>query len=169
MICLHIQQFHLGHVLIAAAVLTVLALLARRFLRPINSSSSTVAWPFYPKKLLTEPEQVLYHRLVRALPDHIVFAQVQLSRVLGVKKGSNFREWNNRISRMSLDFAVCRKDASIVAAIELDDATHDEPKRVEADAKKDKALASAGVRLVRWLRATFRQKKRSRKRSSDRR
>jgi very-short-patch-repair endonuclease len=51
---------------------------------------------------------------------------------------------------MSLDFVVCRKDASIVAAIELDDATHDAPRRVEADAKKDNALASAGVRLVRW-------------------
>ena len=45
-------------------------------------------WPFYAKKPLTPPEQVLYHRLVSALPEHIVLAQVQLSRVLGVKRAT---------------------------------------------------------------------------------
>ena len=40
------------------------------------------AWPFYAKRPLSQPEQVLYHRLVSCLPDHIVLAQVQVSRVL---------------------------------------------------------------------------------------
>lgn len=84
-----------------------------------QSSSRQSAWPFYAKKLLTQPEQVLYHRLLKALPEHIVLAQVQLSRVLGVKLGHNFHEWNNSINRMSLDFVVCLKDSTIVAAIEL--------------------------------------------------
>ena len=60
------------------------------------------------------PDQVLYHRLVKALPEHIVLAQVQVSRVLGVKKGFDFRAWNNRINRLSYDFVVCAKDASVV-------------------------------------------------------
>lgn len=107
-------------------------------------------WPFYAKKPLTQPEQVLYHRLVAAMPECIVLAQVQLSRILGVKKGFNFHEWNNRINRMSVDFLVCHKDSTIVAAIELDDKTHERASRVEADAKKEKALSAAGVRLVRW-------------------
>ena len=81
-------------------------------------------WPFYSKKLLSQPEQVLYHRLVSALPDHVVLAQPQLSRVLGVKKGFKLNEWNNKISQMSLDFLVCQKHTSAVAAIELDDRTH---------------------------------------------
>src|SRR4051812_4207647 len=55
------------------------------------------------------PEQVLYHRLVAALPGEIVLAQVQLSRVLGVKKGFNFNAWHNRINRLSYDFVVCGK------------------------------------------------------------
>ena len=45
---------------------------------------------------------------------------------------------------------VCNKDSSIVAVIELDDATHQREDRQTADAKKDKALASADVRIVRW-------------------
>jgi hypothetical protein len=74
-------------------------------------------WPFYLKKPLSQPEQVLYHRLVRALPEHIVLAQVQVSRVLGVKKGARFHEWNNRINRLSYDCIVCSKDSTVLAAI----------------------------------------------------
>lgn len=107
-------------------------------------------WPFYAKKPLSQPEQVLYFRLIQALPDHIILAQVQLSRLLGVKKGNNFQSWNNRINRMSADFVVCNKDSSIVAVIELDDSTHQREDRQAADAKKDRALASADIRIVRW-------------------
>lgn len=107
-------------------------------------------WPFYAKKPLTQPEQILYHRLVAALPECIVLSQVQLSRVLGVKKGFNFNQWNNRINRMSLDFVVCLKDSTIVAAVELDDKTHEKALRIKADAKKEKALSAAGIALVRW-------------------
>ena len=99
---------------------------------------------------MSKPEQILYHRLVSALPEHIILAQVQLSRVLGVKKGYSFGEWNNRINRMSVDFIVCRKDASIIAAIELDDKSHEAESRQKADAKKDKALASAEIPIIRW-------------------
>jgi len=109
-----------------------------------------IPWPFYAKKVLTQPEQVLYFRLAEALPDFLIFSQVQLSRFLGVKKGTNFQAWNNRINRMSVDFLVCRKDASVVVAIELDDSSHKSNDRKEADAKKDKAIGAAGLNVIRW-------------------
>lgn len=115
-----------------------------------QGSSADKIWPFYAKKPLSQPEQILYFRLAQALPEHIVLAQVQLSRLLGVKKDNNYQAWFNRINRMSADFVVCNKDSSIVAVIELDDATHQRKSRQTADAKKDKALASANVRVVRW-------------------
>jgi len=129
-----------------AVVAAVLVMLKRRG----SSGSGDAPWPFYAKKPLTQPEQVLYHRLVAAMPKCIVLAQVQLSRVLGVKKGFSFNEWNNRINRMRLDFVVCLKDSTIVAAVELDDKTHEKASRVEADTKKEKVLSAAGVALVRW-------------------
>jgi hypothetical protein len=107
-------------------------------------------WPLYPKKPLSQPEQVLYHRLVRSLPEHIVLAQVQVSRVLGVRKGYSFHQWNNRINRMSYDFVVCSPDSTVIAAIELDDASHDSASRIATDQKKSQATAAAGVRLIRW-------------------
>ena len=107
-------------------------------------------WPYCVKNPLSEPEQVLYFRLVQALPGHIILAQVQLSQLLAVQKNHDARAWLNRINRMSADFVVCNKDASIVAVIELDDASHQSKDRQAADTKKDRALASAGVRIIRW-------------------
>ena len=134
-------------VLVALVVLVVAYLVLKR---RASTGAGDTPWPFYAKKPLSQPEQVLYHRLVAAIPECIVLAQVQLSQVLGVKKGFNFHEWNNRINRMSLDFLVCLKDSTVVAAVELDDKTHERTSRVEADAKKEKALSAAGIALVRW-------------------
>jgi hypothetical protein len=108
-------------------------------------------WPFVAiNPVITPPEQILYRRLLEALPECMVLAQVQLSRVLGVQDGHPFHVWNNRISRMSLDFVVCRWNGRLVAVIELDDRSHERADRIEADAKKDAALAAAGVPIIRW-------------------
>ncbi len=136
--------------LLVVVVLLVLFAIISLVVKKRGQGISDVVWPFYAKKLMTQPEQVLYHRLITALPECIVLAQVQLSQVLGVKKDHNFNEWNNRINRMSLDFLVCMKDSTVVAAIELDDKTHSKPSRIEADAKKDKALSAAGITMIRW-------------------
>src|SRR5450759_2472748 len=137
-------------ILLLFFVVVVVVVLALLKAKAQGGGLGDEAWPFYAKKPLSQPEQILYFRLVQALPEHIILAQVQLSRLLGVKKGNNYQAWFNRINRMSADFVVCNKDSSIVAVIELDDATHQKEDRQVADAKKDKALASANVRVIRW-------------------
>jgi hypothetical protein len=82
----------------------------------------------------------------------MVLAQVALSRILDVESSQpSWKKWRNRINQKSADFVVCRKDASVVAVIELDDASHERPNRRAADATKEKALAAAGIRVIRWL------------------
>jgi hypothetical protein len=135
-------------VLLLGFLLAVVFFVVAR-VRPLSGRASN-AWPFYVKRPLSQPEQVLYHRLVCALPDYIVLAQVQVSRVLGVKQGAKFHEWNNRINRLSYDFVICSKDSTVIAAIELDDKTHESDDRASTDQRKNKASADAGLRLVRW-------------------
>lgn len=132
-----------GGIIALAVVVRLLRIL-------IRARANSATWPFYARRLMSQPEQALYHRLVHALPDHIVLAQVQVSRVLGVKKGFRFHEWNNRINRLSYDFVICTKDSAVVAAIELDDKSHEADSRVRTDAKKDKATQDAGIRMIRW-------------------
>jgi len=140
----------LNFVLPLLLLLFAIAIVALVVIKKLGRSIPDWPWPFYAKRPLSQPEQVLYHRLVSCLPEHIILAQVQVSRILGVKKGFNFHQWNNRINRLSYDFVVCTKDATVVAVIELDDKSHDSMSRSETDKKKDKATASAGIRLIRW-------------------
>lgn len=108
-------------------------------------------WPLAAKRqLLSERERALYRRLVEALPNHLVLAQVQLLQVLEFQRGGRTPAVFNRISQLSLDFLLLNPDTSIVAAVELDDATHTRADRRQADARKEHALRSAGVPLIRW-------------------
>lgn len=135
-------------VLVVVALITLAISIAKR--RRTSEGELKIEWPFYAKHVLSKPEQVLYHRLVTALPEYIVLAQVQASRVLGVKKGFNFNEWNNRINRLSYDFVICAKDLTVLAVVELDDKSHEATSRAETDEKKNKATSAAGIRLIRW-------------------
>lgn len=107
-------------------------------------------WPFDAKNPLSAPEQVLYFRLVQALPEHVILAQVQLACLLAVKKNHDARAWIKRVGGMSADFVVCNKDFSIVAVIELDDETVASKDQITADANKVQALEAAGIRIIRW-------------------
>ncbi|MDP9090212.1 MAG: DUF2726 domain-containing protein [Pseudomonadota bacterium] len=108
-------------------------------------------WPLEAKShLLTESERALYQRLVQILPGHIVLAQVQLLQVLNFKRGQRTQAILNRFNQLSLDFLILNPDTSIVAVVELDDATHTREASRQADARKDHALKSAGVPLIRW-------------------
>jgi hypothetical protein len=109
------------------------------------------SWPLEAcSTVLCPPEQVLYRRLVQALPNNLVFAQVQLCRFLKVKRGVPRQSSCNRISQLSADFLILNPDTSVVVGIELDDASHDRPSSRDADARKSHALQCAGVKLIRW-------------------
>jgi hypothetical protein len=112
---------------------------------------SMAVWPYVPRELMTAPERELFVRLRQALPEYLIFSQVQLCRMIEVDPNEDKQAWFNRINRMSVDFVVCAPDgAKILAAIELDDSSHERADRLKADVKKDKALKSAGIRMIRW-------------------
>jgi hypothetical protein len=131
--------------LVVAAFVAAMGLAFRR-----KRPTATGEWPVYPKKVLTQVEQLLYQRLIRAFPDHIVLSQVAFSQLVGVERGHNARSIWNRFNRLTADFVLCRKDFGIVAVLELDDRSHDRPARHDADGRKAAILAAAGVPLHRF-------------------
>ena len=106
-------------------------------------------FPYLKKNLMTPTEHKLYGRLVSAFPDYLVFTQVQLSQALKVPSGKDNLTWLNRVNRMSLDFVLCDKSSNPICVIELDDKTHLRSDAIKRDEKKDKALAAAGIPIVR--------------------
>lgn len=121
---------------------------------PENTKDKTNYYKSKPP--LSKTEQIFYHKLIEALPEYIVLAQVQLSSIIGIKESKKLiiqrlhYKWLNPILQQSVDFLVCLKDFTIVAAIELDDKSHWGEKSINRDNKKDKNLEAAGINLIRW-------------------
>jgi very-short-patch-repair endonuclease len=129
--------------LFAALAIAILAAALSKALTPAKRNKEH---QYTRRKPLTAVEQVLYWRLVQALPDHVVLAQVGLSRCIKTDTQAAF----GKISQKSLDYVICDKSGDIITAIELDDSSHNRPSRRRADEVKDNALASAGIPLIRW-------------------
>lgn len=135
--------------MLVVAVLVLAVILFALFRRKTADLAGEI--PYFKKTPLTEVEQVLYYRLVEALPDLVVLAQVPLTAILGIRRQGN-KGWQaqfNAISRKSVDYVVCRKDFSIVAVIELDDKTHEKPDRQKSDEVKDSAFKAVGIEVLR--------------------
>jgi hypothetical protein len=112
------------------------------------------------KPLLGRPEQVLYGRLVRAFPGHVILAHVALSRLLAVDRAAAATEGPaiaTRGRQLVADFVVCRPDFTALAVVELEDRAvgRDSPRDRNRDAqrernrRKDELLQSAGIKVVR--------------------
>lgn len=82
------------------------------------------------KSLLSRPEQLLYGRLVRAFPGHIILSHVAISRLVTV------------------DFVVCRPDFTPLAVLEIDAVDASQQARPERSRRKDQGLQAAGVKVI---------------------
>ncbi|MBP2281629.1 hypothetical protein H4W00_002442 [Psychrobacter sp. PL19] len=120
--------------------------------QPVRGDDLAI-WPFAPMPIMTDTEVLFFHKLKNALPEYHIFVQVQLSRIIAANSDETSERsfWFNRICRQSVDYVVVAQDAQTsLVAIELDDWTHSSKSRQKADDKKDKALASAGIPIVRF-------------------
>lgn len=132
---------------------------AKKGSRPIHATSASkeVAPPqvqsaereFAQTKVLTDAEVKFFRQLQVVLTDELIFPQVAMSALIKpTGRGKQYWSSFGKISQKRVDFAIYRKDLSLVAVIELDDPSHD--RRGDDDLQRDAYLRSAGVRTVRF-------------------
>lgn len=124
--------------------------LKQRFGKKRNPFDGKTKLPYQSRKIMTQTEMQVYAILLDALPEYMIFPQVQVSRIIETPPNKDNYYWFNFISRMSYDFVVCRTDGTPIAAIEIDDATHEQAQRQEADNRKNKATEAAKIAIIRW-------------------
>jgi hypothetical protein len=144
----------------AAAMSATMALLLaalwlrRRSARPraadADEALDTVqAWPPQAVRVMTLGERHAFEILRRALPGHVVLAQVPLSRFISVPTRFPYAQWLQRAGRLGVDLLVCDFSSRAVAAVEV--RTADESAR---SAKRHKRLVevlrAAGVKVHEW-------------------
>ncbi|EKE17727.1 MAG: hypothetical protein ACD_10C00302G0003 [uncultured bacterium] len=106
--------------------------------------------PYFGKTVLSEPEQILFHRLKEALPNQLVFVQVAMNALVGIRKNPTWQSQFNVISGKYVDFVVCNPDFTVKAIVELDDSTHQRTDRIKSDAVKDLAFQKISCPMVRF-------------------
>ena len=141
-------QRHRYEVLILALLLLCFYLLYRYIKRrPLG---------YKPTEMLFTPtERKFFFALHEAVSDrYYVTAKVRMADVLLPRSTNDKSRWQrafNKVACKHFDYVLCDAKLRIVAAIELDDATHGQKARRKRDRFVDWACKSAGVPLVRFV------------------
>jgi hypothetical protein len=131
-----------------AAVVAVAALL-RRFTGPRYPQG---ALPYFSRGyLLSKGEAAFYHALRQAVPPGLAIApKVRVSDVIGCDAAAWKRGFGGRISQKHVDFVLIdARTTAFALVVELDDKTHGRRDRRDRDDFVDRALAAAGICVLR--------------------
>jgi hypothetical protein len=151
----------------AAAVLVLAGLLFWQHKRQQSSRSSgsggkksaasmegldtVAAWQPQATRVLTTAERKAYAALRAGLPEHMILAQVPLSRFMKVPTRNSYSEWLRRVGLMSVDLLVCDTGSQVVAAIEIRAGEGKENSKARSrHARLDRVLEAAGIPLHVW-------------------
>lgn len=109
-------------------------------------------FPYYAReKLLTSAELKFYHALKSVTQNRYQIApKVRLGDIITCDNASWYKGYGPKISAKHIDFILYdEKTSAILCCIELDDRSHNQPKRVERDKFVNKALEVSAVPLIR--------------------
>ena len=142
--------------LLISALLTLLLVARRRRgasdggRAPDSEVLDTVqAWPPQAVRVMTLPERLAYGTLRRALPRHLVLAQVPLSRFISVPSGNSYSKWLTRAGNLNVDLLVCDSSSKVIAAIEV--RSPDQTQRsISRHNRLAQVLQAAGVKVHVW-------------------
>ena len=143
----------LAALLVSALLLTWL--LARRRAdasahRDRDEALDTVqAWPPQAVRVLTLPERRAFDMLRKALPGHLVLAQVPLARFISVPTCHAYGEWLTRVGRLSVDLLVCDHSSRVIAAIDIRNGDESPRSRKRHD-RSARVLRAAGIAVHQW-------------------
>lgn len=117
----------------------------------IEALDTVGGWPPEPTRVLTQAERRAYLLLVRALPEHIVLAQVPLARFIRVPTRNSYHEWMRRVGQLCADLVVCDANAQVLTVVEVRRGYGKETERSsKRHERMDRVLHQAGVRVVVW-------------------
>lgn len=105
---------------------------------------------YLKKKLLRKNEIEFFNTLLTRLKPLHVFPQVSMNALLDVK---NQKSWKDRVHFWAkiVDYVVCMPETyDIVAIIEFDGPSHNNPETLMKDRERDEMMESAGYIIIRY-------------------
>lgn len=117
-------------------------------------SSNNLHYELNPE-LFSAAERSFLHALDIALKGKLrIYAKVRVADIVNVKKGLSRSEWGahfGRIKAKHFDYVLCHpKTMKVICVIELDDSSHNLPKRVKRDDFLNNLCKSIDLTLIRF-------------------
>ena len=112
----------------------------------------TVAdWPPAATRVLTSGERLAYKLLARALPGHMILAQVPLARFLKVPTRHSYSEWLRRLGNQCADLVVCDMASEVIAVVSVEAAARPPGERArKRHTRMARVLKAARIPLHVW-------------------
>lgn len=118
----------------------------------VDNLDTLIAWEPVATRVLTTGERDAYHVLRKALPDHVILAQVPVARFIKVPTKNSYSEWLRRVGSLCADLVVCDMASQVIAVVEIRQPMSKEKERSQRrHARMDRVLAAARIPVHVWL------------------
>lgn len=119
---------------------------------PDEALDTLAAWEPMATRVLTTAERDAYMVLRKALPDHIVLAQVPLARFIKVPTRNSYAEWLRRAGSLCADLVVCDAASQVIAVVEIrQPASREKERTARRHTRMDRVLTAARIPVHVWL------------------
>jgi hypothetical protein len=115
----------------------------------VDALDTVADWPPQAVRVLTLEERHAYEIVRRAMPKHMVLAQVPLARFISVSTENPYPDWLNRAGRMSVDLLITDNSSRPVAAVEIHAAEESE-RYIKRHKRLARVLQAAGIPVHTW-------------------
>lgn len=116
-----------------------------------DSLDTVLDWEPGSTRLLTHAEREAYHLLRKALPDHMILAQVPVARFIKVPTRNSYAEWLRRVGSLCVDLVVCDMASHVLAVVEIRRAADQETDRTRRRHNRmDKVLRASHIPVHLW-------------------
>lgn len=116
-----------------------------------NESKELKEYPYKAIKVMTRTEKMFYDQLKESIPStYILLSKVRLWDIIDTTVKEKQYIYTNKIKSKHIDFLVVDAETNPIIAIELDDKSHNQTKRIERDEFINKALENAKIKLIRY-------------------
>ena len=117
-----------------------------------DNLDTVMDWEPGSTRLLTHAEREAYHLLRKALPDHMILAQVPGARFIKVPTRNSYAEWLRRVGSLCVDLVVCDMASHVLAVIEIRQPSAQETDRTRRrHTRMDKVLRASHIPVHVWL------------------
>lgn len=119
--------------------------------RALDAVDTVIGWPPEATRVLTLRHQRALEVLRRAVPEHMILAQVPLSHFIKVPTRHSYVEWLRRVGHVCVDLMVCDSASNVIAIIEVRQADKVDSERArKRQQRTERVLRAAGIPLHVW-------------------